>query len=561
MYNSGATAEAVAPLPWISPNRAMHHRRVSSTGSDASFQSALDWYAPNHRRHDHSRSGDGFGSVDWSSQDVTEERGATCGSLGITGTGDEFCMTSNVNSQPPKCHPVVPPLPLQSLRQLKISVEISEHGPNGVQTTSNEVIMGKRGPPPAHIKNQHLADGKPYSQTTLTTRTVVSPRPLRSCTCFGSTFADTQKAVTRESHAPNGRHSRSIQATKAGSHQTLSNRFGKMTSRLWPSKDSKQTQFDSGKGWVRLSLGRKSRKGRNIEKTDTGTQVDAVELRSLCPSKPGTNNKGFTTHGPDLSWIDEDFFDCDENWEAVLTGLSPHGTSDAGVIPSAADAFTPVGTKALIRRARPHRQIASLENLTPVYPPKSSRGDHQESGNDVAILSSRKVGLPGLASIPRADEVGPDVKTIEELKVMNGVWVRDSSKSDDPGPLCDVMELPWIYKRALKISSQAEVEIRDDCVFVRPKLFGIPVPSAATPFSREGKLLPRRDRRKGLSRISLVRTVFGFRQYNCWADPYAGMSIVEIGISDDGRTLTMSTFIKRRAGASCKVATVFKKLR
>lgn len=303
----------------------------------------------------------------------------------------------------------------------------------------------------------------------------------------------------------------------------------------------------------------------NLE-INVGLQVEKYQVASLCPSIPGTDTKQFTARGPNVSWVDEQFFDCDENWELLLAPLEaidkPGSLSNPDENGKGTNLVAPGNKPTLPHKpARPHRLRGSVEDVVPVYTPLTSVAEFEgKSKNQFGYISARKVLLPGLATIPRKDEVGIDVKTLEELKMqMNGSWERIKEESDDPSILCDVMELPWIYKRALGLSSQTEVCVLDDRVAVKPKIFGLTIPNTATPWSREGVLMPRRDRRKGLSRISLVRTTFGFRQYNCWAEPIAGLSIVEVGVTEEGM-LVMSSFIKRRTGACCKIRTTFRRI-
>ncbi|CAD7703405.1 unnamed protein product [Ostreobium quekettii] len=314
-----------------------------------------------------------------------------------------------------------------------------------------------------------------------------------------------------------------------------------------------------------------ARKSSGVNNAGIGPRKD-LKMKSLCPSIPGTDTKKFTADGPNASWVDEQFFDCSEAWEVMLapfdsargmdewsqqhntftTSMRSKPKGDKG---GAVPWVVPAGLQ------RPHQQKASVEDITPVYIPLSARGGTDDVDGDwVANLSARKVRLPGLADMPRQDELGLGLKSVEELATTcTGIWQRIPEESDDPSPLCDVMELPWIFKRALSMATQTEVAVDKHRVAVKPKLFRLAVPTAATPWSREGVMVPRRDRRKGMSRICLVRTTFGFRQYNCWADPYAGMSIVEIGVRDDGK-LVMSTFIKRRTGPSCKIRTCMFKI-
>lgn len=163
---------------------------------------------------------------------------------------------------------------------------------------------------------------------------------------------------------------------------------------------------------------------------------------------------------------------------------------------------------------------------------------------------------PGIGWVPRPDEVGEGVKTIPELKQMlDGVWVRDPEKSDDSEPALDCMEMPWLMKRAVLYANQTEIKVYDDKIHVTPKLFGLSAPQESY-FGREGRIQGRRDRRKGPSRIALVPTKTGVRQYNQWGEPYRGISLMEIDLAEDKKTLISKVIIKRKTGQNATVRTV-----
>ncbi|GMH41009.1 hypothetical protein BSKO_08919 [Bryopsis sp. KO-2023] len=130
---------------------------------------------------------------------------------------------------------------------------------------------------------------------------------------------------------------------------------------------------------------------------------------------------------------------------------------------------------------------------------------------DIPVPDGDDPFTPGIGWVPRKDEVGDEVKTVEELKKMNGTWELDPELSDSREPAMDIVQLPWLVKRAVMYATQTEIKVYDDRVYVIPKFFGLSAPQESF-FGREGRLQGRRDRRKGLSRIALVPTKTGLRQ-------------------------------------------------
>ena len=64
---------------------------------------------------------------------------------------------------------------------------------------------------------------------------------------------------------------------------------------------------------------------------------------------------------------------------------------------------------------------------------------------------------PGLGWEVRPDETGPNVLTTTDMSRIAGLWRSDLECSDDPGPLLDVMEMAWFYKKAARLVHHTEV--------------------------------------------------------------------------------------------------------
>lgn len=78
--------------------------------------------------------------------------------------------------------------------------------------------------------------------------------------------------------------------------------------------------------------------------------------------------------------------------------------------------------------------------------------------SEISVPESDDPFTPGIGWVPRPDEVGEGVKTVEELKkLLNGTWIQDSVKSDSMDPALDVLDMPWLLKRAVLCATQTEV--------------------------------------------------------------------------------------------------------
>lgn len=81
--------------------------------------------------------------------------------------------------------------------------------------------------------------------------------------------------------------------------------------------------------------------------------------------------------------------------------------------------------------------------------------------SEIGVPESEDPFTPGIGWVPRPDEVGEGVRTIEELqKLLNGTWVQSTETSDSMEPALDVLEMPWLLKRAVMYATQTEVSNR-----------------------------------------------------------------------------------------------------
>eukprot|EP00210_Caulerpa_lentillifera_P004777 g4561.t1 len=171
---------------------------------------------------------------------------------------------------------------------------------------------------------------------------------------------------------------------------------------------------------------------------------------------------------------------------------------------------------------------------------------------------AKKYLSPGIGWEVRDDEQGPDVVSLSRFDNFQGLWRTDHDCSDDNSMMIDIMEMPWIYKKATKLIQYTEVVVLKDAINLYPKVLGFSFPTINY-WSREGKLMPRRDLRKGKARITTVPTTFGFRQYIQWGQPYAGFAVAEGQLSFDDNSFQMVNWIQRYDGPHCSLRAVFRR--
>lgn len=48
--------------------------------------------------------------------------------------------------------------------------------------------------------------------------------------------------------------------------------------------------------------------------------------------------------------------------------------------------------------------------------------------------------------------------TTDELKRLSGIWKRDRERSEDYSPMCDMLQLGWVFKKAMDLSDILQVQ-------------------------------------------------------------------------------------------------------
>eukprot|EP00210_Caulerpa_lentillifera_P002606 g2495.t1 len=138
------------------------------------------------------------------------------------------------------------------------------------------------------------------------------------------------------------------------------------------------------------------------------------------------------------------------------------------------------------------------------------------------------------------------------------MWRRDFEYSDEASLMVDVMEMPWIYKKATHLIHYTKVVVVKEAIHMYAKALGLSFPTISY-WTREGKMRPRRDSRKGVARVTTVPTTFGFRQYLQWGQPLAGFALAEAQLSFDNNSFQIVNWIQRYDGPSCSIRSVLRR--
>jgi len=150
--------------------------------------------------------------------------------------------------------------------------------------------------------------------------------------------------------------------------------------------------------------------------------------------------------------------------------------------------------------------------------------------------------------------------SLSEVKRLSGVWMKDLKASDDPGPLCEFLELGWIFQKAIMNSRRLEIDVTDQWIRMKAKLFGLFEQTEQISWDTGGCLVPRRDLRTGFTHVWLERIHRGFRQWSQWGEPVAGDKVEDYRLTPDGKILLVHAHLVREMGQILNTRTVFKRV-
>ncbi|BDA46897.1 hypothetical protein COCOBI_09-3500 [Coccomyxa sp. Obi] len=145
---------------------------------------------------------------------------------------------------------------------------------------------------------------------------------------------------------------------------------------------------------------------------------------------------------------------------------------------------------------------------------------------------------------------------------LSGSWRKDRENSDSMDAPCELIRLPWIYRKALLVLNNMEVEDTEEYIKTTLKAGGLMDVVECYPWSGEIVKHKRRDKRKGHHLGRVVRTEKGPCIEVTWENPYGGDGTDTFVLSEDGLTLTQITDMTiRDTGERCHYRTVYRRRR
>ena len=132
----------------------------------------------------------------------------------------------------------------------------------------------------------------------------------------------------------------------------------------------------------------------------------------------------------------------------------------------------------------------------------------------------------------------------QEYTTITGTWMKDRSKSSSMEEACDMVALPFIYRKAIGFLNKL-VLVDDEYAFRTVlKAGGLLDVEEEYPWTGADVVHSRRDKRRGTHRGSVYRTENGFPSIKVrWSDPYGGTCVdtFELVQGSRGRELKQST--------------------
>ncbi|KAK9813996.1 hypothetical protein WJX73_008539 [Symbiochloris irregularis] len=123
---------------------------------------------------------------------------------------------------------------------------------------------------------------------------------------------------------------------------------------------------------------------------------------------------------------------------------------------------------------------------------------------------------------------------------MTGMWKKDKGHSDSMEEACNIMQLPWVFRKAVLILNTVQIEDTDESFRTAAKVAGIIDLVEHYPWEQWVKH-PRRDKRRGQHTGRVHRSDHGATIEYSWPPPLGGSGTDDYTLSEDGRTLTVTT--------------------
>lgn len=166
------------------------------------------------------------------------------------------------------------------------------------------------------------------------------------------------------------------------------------------------------------------------------------------------------------------------------------------------------------------------------------------SSNNKICKNSRSYHRVELTRFCCSPKNAEELVVEQEYTTVTGTWMKDRSKSSSMEEACDLVALPFIYRKAIGFLNKL-VLVDDEHAFKTVlKAGGVLDVEEEYPWTGVDVVHSRRDKRRGTHRGSVCRTEDGFPSIKVkWSDPYGGTCVdtFELVQGSQGRELKQST--------------------
>ncbi|GMH45276.1 hypothetical protein BSKO_13233 [Bryopsis sp. KO-2023] len=231
-------------------------------------------------------------------------------------------------------------------------------------------------------------------------------------------------------------------------------------------------------------------------------------------------------------------------------------------------------------RSKGCKTAAIMVTSTPVAQPLAERGNTQVESAPVetvpeVTVRKRTFGLGASLNLNEGNdnddtavskqslgrrETEPETISVERLKQMSGSWLQDHSRSDGIEEMCEVLELGWVFRKALQKSDMLELDIDDVRIAQIAKIFRLVDLVENFPLSGEEQTFRRRDLRRGALHAQTSLTQTGYSTRLWWNDPCKGGMTETFHFTPDGKEMEIDVYIWRETGRECRLRTVWKRV-
>ncbi|CAD7700108.1 unnamed protein product [Ostreobium quekettii] len=124
-----------------------------------------------------------------------------------------------------------------------------------------------------------------------------------------------------------------------------------------------------------------------------------------------------------------------------------------------------------------------------------------------------------------------------EISRFAGTWKADRSMSDDYDGMCKIMQLGFVFRKALDSSDTIKFEITQDELVYTARVLGLVNIVERRPWSGEKLPHRRRDLRRGQAMCSVKRRRQILVMRLDWNDPLGGRILEHVQLSEDGKNM------------------------